>query len=390
MYKPSNLDSTYDEWLKHAHLLEPPFDYFSFADLVLRDNRITNVLYKGILTKHTETASKYLVEGIKALKLFESRSKKNSAFYIAYEAYWSKREEDDVVNKIRKRQLEGATDMNNDIVSNMERIIKKSCTTDSSASSSSSRSAVAATSSSEDEKEDVLKTIKQVDKNYGDLNVLHLDNSDVIEIMYEHWSHERINHIKLLTEPPIIVITEACKDLLSLINCSTGTATNINTQIRRFIGANNSLDALEYADYYFAESILQHFLNMMTSPRNPILFSMKERTAAPITTIYLLHILFLSCNDLVSFNWIERTTEITGAVKWDGICFSIKNRRFTPVLIEFSGGIDFNSTTAKEQGDEEKMIKSMIKMLEYEKYIRKSKSPVPQYYCRFFGKLYLF
>ncbi|KAL0079574.1 hypothetical protein F4703DRAFT_1741580 [Phycomyces blakesleeanus] len=81
----------------------------------------------------------------------------------------------------------------------------------------------------------------------------------------------------------------------------------------------------------------------MTSPRNPILFPMKERTAAPITAIYLLHAMFLSCNDLVSFHWIERTADITGAANWDGICFSIKDKRLTPVLIEFSGGIHFNT-----------------------------------------------
>lgn len=53
--------------------------------------------------------------------------------------------------------------------------------------------------------------------------------------------------------------------------------------------------------------------------------------------------------------------EITGATKWDGVCFSTKDERFTSVLVEFSGGVYFNSTTAKEQGDEAKMIKSMIK-----------------------------
>jgi hypothetical protein len=58
-----------------------------------------------------------------------------------------------------------------------------------------------------------------------------------------------------------------------------------------------------------------------------------------------------------------------------------------PVLIEVSGGICFNSTPSKEQGDEEKMIKSMIKLLEYDKYVRKCKSPVPQFYCRFFCML---
>ncbi|CAO3617565.1 unnamed protein product [Mucor hiemalis] len=128
----------------------------------------------------------------------------------------------------------------------------------------------------------------------------------------------------------------------------------------------------------------------MTSPQRPILFFMKERTAAPITTIYLLHALFLSCNDPVLFYWIERTAEVTGAVKWDGICFSIKDRRFTPVLVEFSGGINFNSIQTKEEEDEEKMICSMIKMLDYQKYVAKCKSPIAQFYCRFFNNQVFF
>ncbi|KAG1150033.1 hypothetical protein G6F37_006945 [Rhizopus arrhizus] len=53
---------------------------------------------------------------------------------------------------------------------------------------------------------------------------------------------------------------------------------------------------------------------------------------------------------------ISELLEITGAVKWNGICFPIKHRRLTPVIIEFSESAKFNRTTAKEEGDEEKMI----------------------------------
>ncbi|KAL0095774.1 hypothetical protein F4703DRAFT_1789422 [Phycomyces blakesleeanus] len=143
---------------------------------------------------------------------------------------------------------------------------------------------------------------------------------------------------------------------------------------KALIGTNNSLDESEYSDYYFAEYILHHFLQMMTSPRNPILSPMKKRTVAPITTIYLLQALFLSCNGLVFFYWIERTAEITGAVNRDGICFSIKDKRFTPELIGFSGG----------QEDESKMIRNTAKILEYGIYVQKNNSFVPQFYCRFF------
>ncbi|KAI9019452.1 hypothetical protein CLU79DRAFT_704973 [Phycomyces nitens] len=161
MYKRSNLDPTYDEWLQTAHLLDPPFDYFSFADLVSRDNRITNVLYMGILTKNMQTSTKYLDKGVKALRLFESRSRKNSAFCVAYETYWYKRKEDSVVGGMRKRQLEGALSINDAIVSNMEGIIKKSSvTTASTVETKEPRTP----SRVKEETKDVLNTIKYVDK----------------------------------------------------------------------------------------------------------------------------------------------------------------------------------------------------------------------------------
>lgn len=84
MYKPSKLDPAYDEWLKKAHSLVPPFDYFSFADLVLRDNRITNTLYTGILSKSMEASSKYLDESEKALKLFGVIYWWNTLFFKVY------------------------------------------------------------------------------------------------------------------------------------------------------------------------------------------------------------------------------------------------------------------------------------------------------------------
>jgi hypothetical protein len=59
-----------------------------------------------------------------------------------------------------------------------------------------------------------------------------------------------------LTGPSITEMTEACRDFLSLVNNSTDTAVSISTQIRRFIGTHHSMDDLEYADYYFTESIL--------------------------------------------------------------------------------------------------------------------------------------
>ncbi|KAL0079575.1 hypothetical protein F4703DRAFT_1905901 [Phycomyces blakesleeanus] len=145
MYKHSNLGPNYNEWLKTAHLLDPPFDYFSFAELILKDKHVTNLIYKSILTEYVKKSNKYLNEGVKSLKLFESRTKEDGPFGSAFKKYWIKREEERTVESIRKRQLEGTSNITNDIVSNMERIIKKSCATSPHFSVSPSTSAISST-----------------------------------------------------------------------------------------------------------------------------------------------------------------------------------------------------------------------------------------------------
>lgn len=55
----------------------------------------------------------------------------------------------------------------------------------------------------------------------------------------------------------------------------------------------------------------------------------------------------------------------------------------TPVLVEFSGGIQFNATENKQTVDESKMMKSMI---EYSEHMLNIEPPIPQYFVRSFGK----
>jgi hypothetical protein len=39
----------------------------------------------------------------------------------------------------------------------------------------------------------------------------------------------------------------------------------------------------------------------------------------------------------------------------------------TPLFVELSGGIDFNNGTEKARGDEEKLIKQLLKLLKLKK-----------------------
>ena len=64
--------------------------------------------------------------------------------------------------------------------------------------------------------------------------------------------------------------------------------------------------------------------------------------------------------------------------------FNPKNKSVTPLFVEPSGGIDCNSNTEKARGDEEKMIRQLIKLLKLKKA---EGSDLPhQYYIRYHGK----
>lgn len=69
---------------------------------------------------------------------------------------------------------------------------------------------------------------------------------------------------------------------------------------------------------------------------------------------------------------------------WSGI-FDKKNKFVTPLFVELSGGINCNNGAEKARGDEEKMIRQIIKLLKLKKA---EGSELPhQYYIRYHGKI---
>ncbi|KAI9339743.1 hypothetical protein BD770DRAFT_309118, partial [Pilaira anomala] len=60
-----------------------------------------------------------------------------------------------------------------------------------------------------------------------------------------------------------------------------------------------------------------------------------------LTTILILHNLFLSTNDILRMQWVEKTASATGYVKWDGVVFVVENKTVTSMFVELSGGINF-------------------------------------------------
>lgn len=52
MFQHIEKDNKYEDWLKDAHNLDPPFDYFSFADYCKAGLGTTNVIFKSLLSNH--------------------------------------------------------------------------------------------------------------------------------------------------------------------------------------------------------------------------------------------------------------------------------------------------------------------------------------------------
>lgn len=84
---------------------------------------------------------------------------------------------------------------------------------------------------------------------------------------------------------------------------------------------------------------------------------------------------------------VEKTTGATGNTKRDGVLFVVQNKTITPMFVELSGGIDFNSTEKKETDDEEKLIEQFINLLKIQK-AEGVETPC-QYYVRYFSKYFI-
>ncbi|KAI9020190.1 hypothetical protein CLU79DRAFT_704196 [Phycomyces nitens] len=95
-------------------------------------------------------------------------------------------------------------------------------------------------------------------------------------------------------------------------------------------------DLVVHADLNFTKVLYTHF------PRNPMQRQQLERNTAFLTTIPILHNLFVDCNDTIDIPWVEKQAPLTGDTKWDGVAFVAKNNLATPLFVELSDGINFN------------------------------------------------
>lgn len=128
-------------------------------------------------------------------------------------------------------------------------------------------------------------------------------------------------------------------------------------------------------------------LDLMSSPRNPLNQRVLERTAATFFIIFIVNQLFISNNDIIELDWLEREFFATDRAKWDGVLIKVENRSCSAGLIEFSGGgCNDQTSSTKNQRDITKLYSKLMKVLDSQ-----SSSAARQTFCmRYYSKIRIY
>ncbi|RCH89314.1 hypothetical protein CU098_009211, partial [Rhizopus stolonifer] len=186
--------------------------------------------------------------------------------------------------------------------------------------------------------------------------------------------------LRELTGLPNKELDQDCQTLLASLDSCAPSAIVLRKIIRKHAcSSNEQFDLSVHYATNFIEVMAVHF------PRNPLQRQQLERNTAFLTTIPILHNLFVDCSDIIDMQWVEKQAPSTGETKWDGIAFQVNKKSVTPLFVELSGGIDFNNGPGKAKSDEKKMLKQFIDLLKIRK-AEGDESPT-QYYVRYHGEI---
>ncbi|KAG1181275.1 hypothetical protein G6F36_010002 [Rhizopus arrhizus] len=196
----------------------------------------------------------------------------------------------------------------------------------------------------------------------GELNIIDLSEPAVTSLMKKKFKvsvyEELINSISLKPAQ----LTLYAENLIDAMSKAAPSARALR-KILKSHDTPNEIDPLLHADISYMERTYGYRLDLIESPRNPLLFRNSERTSAVYFMTYMLNQLFLSHNDILEFGWIENECCTTGKTKWDGILFLVGDQNVTTTLVEFSGGLKQTSNT-KECKDVLKLYRNLLKILE--------------------------
>ncbi|KAG1292475.1 hypothetical protein G6F66_006938 [Rhizopus arrhizus] len=152
----------------------------------------------------------------------------------------------------------------------------------------------------------------------GHIQIIDLSSDTASQILKSDISAEEFSDIAAATEIKPIVLSDYATELSNAL------------EEKRF-------DPIVHSDAAFIEVTARQFLDLMSSPRNPLNQRVLERTAATYFIIFIVNQLFISNNDVIELDWLEREFFATDRAKWDGVLIKADNRSCSAGLIEFSG-----------------------------------------------------
>ncbi|CEP07565.1 hypothetical protein [Parasitella parasitica] len=381
MFKtPAATRFSYFSWLPTAGQLSPAYDYFDFANTFDGNQRCINRWYSNTMKKALEDAKgadKF--EIAQKINEFNERNAENTAFFKEYQEYWSSRERNESqriaaessneeacstlplllveqMNPIehvwaylerrietRRHQLKNADQLETCLRNESYAIPQSFLETLVDSMPSRCRAVIEARGdSNSDGASSTDHSLRDANENFTENLECHsfdeLGEKFIFLDMDSTHHNEAAQILASPTKLPNKPLTHVCQLLLNkLANCAPSSRL-MRELIRSYpLNMEEPFDLSIHADLNFTEVLCTHL--------------------------------------------IEKQTPLTGDVKWDGVAFLVKKKSVIPLLVELSGGIDHNSGTEKAQGDEEKMILQLIKLLK----IKKAEgSDLPhQYYIRY-------
>ncbi|RCH83415.1 hypothetical protein CU098_006074 [Rhizopus stolonifer] len=237
----------------------------------------------------------------------------------------------------------------------------------------------------DDYREKTSNALKQISAlpsdEVGHLKIIDLSSESALRILQSEISEDEFNNITNATHIEPIVLSDYATELSNALqHCPLSPSVLRDTLYSN--GFKKGFDSVVHSDAAFIEVATRHFLDLMSSPRNPLNQRVLERTAATFFIIFIVNQLFISNNDVIELDWLEREFFATDKAKWDGVLIKVENRSCSAGLIEFSGGCNDQTSGTKNQRDITKLYSKLMKVLDGQ-----SSSAARQTFCmRYYNK----
>ncbi|CAO3633513.1 unnamed protein product [Mucor fragilis] len=196
----------------------------------------------------------------------------------------------------------------------------------------------------------------------GHLQIIDLSSETALQVLQSEISENEYRDITSATEiNPINLSAYATQLSNALLECPLSLP--ILRQTLYDNGFRREFDPVMHPDAAFIEVTTRHFLDLMSSPRNPLNERVLERSAATFFIIFIINQLFISNNDVIQLDWVEREFFATEKAKWDGALIKADSKCCSAGLIEFSGGLHDQTPSTKNNNDITKLYSKLIKVL---------------------------